>query len=213
MYSASKFLLAIALASTTGWAYAQKKLSKPTGPITITAKNAEWQEGIMIYTGEVMMVSSTMNLRGARLEMRQIGGTKGPYEITITGAPASFHQDGETSADPAVDAHAQKIVYRSASQDIDLTQAAQLTRGKNEINGDSVHYNVAQRRVQASGGEQGQVKIVIDAPEAEAQLQGDSKPPPPPTGAPASPPPTAVPLIKPTVETPKAAAKSNGKQP
>lgn len=200
MSSATKFLLAATLASLPAWASAQK-LARPSGPITVTAKNAEWQEGTMIYTGDVLMVSSTMELRGARLEMRQLGGAKGPYEIIVTGSPASFKQDGETAADPAVNAHAQKIVYHSATQDADLTQAAQLTRGKDEINGDSIRYNVAQRRAQASGGEKGQVKIVIDVPDSETPPRNNSKSPPPaPSAAPTATPTDGVPTVNP-VET------------
>jgi len=144
------------------------------GPITITAKNAEWQGDRMIYTGEVLMRSKTLELRGVRLEMRQSGGKKAPYEIIITGNPATMRHQGETAQDAVVTGQARKMVYRSATQNIELTGQAHLERGKDELNGETVQYDVDARRVQASGGETGQVRIVIDVPESD--LPSISKP-------------------------------------
>lgn len=137
------------------------------GPITITAKNGEWQGDRMIYTGEVLMRSKTLELRGVRLEMRQPDGKKAPYEIIITGSPATMRHQGETAQDAVVTGQASKMVYRSATQNIELTGQAHLERGKDELNGETVQYDVGARRVQASGGETGQVRIVIDVPESD----------------------------------------------
>jgi lipopolysaccharide transport protein LptA len=141
--------------------------SKPrvSGPITITAKAGEWQDGVMIYTGDVVMLSKTLELRGARLELTQKGGKKSPYEITVTGAPATLKHLGEQAADPVVNGRATTMVYRSATQTVQLTGDAHLDRAKDEIDGEDIRYDVAARRVQASGGEKGQVRIVIDVPE------------------------------------------------
>lgn len=136
-----------------------------SGPITITAKNGEWQDGVMIYTGDVVMISRTLELRGARLELQQTGGKKNPYEISITGSPATLKHLGNTAEDAVVNGYANKMIYRSASQTIQLTGTAHLEREKDELNGEDIRYDVANRRVQASGGENGQVRIVIDVPE------------------------------------------------
>lgn len=137
------------------------------GPITITAKTGEWQDGRMIYTGDVVMLSKTLELRGARLEMRQSGGRKSPYEIVITGSPATMKHQGETAQDPVVTGRSSKMVYRSQTQNIELTGQAHLERDKDELNGETVQYDVGARRVQASGGDKGQVRIVIDVPESD----------------------------------------------
>lgn len=142
-----------------------QKLSRPSGPITITAKNGEWQDGVMTYTGDVEMISSTLELRGARLELRQPGGSRSPYEIVLTGEPAALKHASESPQDLPVEAQATRIVYLSASQDVELVGNARLLRGKDEINGETVRYNVPTRRVQASGGDSGQVRIVIEVPE------------------------------------------------
>lgn len=141
------------------------KVSRPSGPITITARSGEWQDGMMIYTGDVAMLSKTLELRGARLELRQPGGSKSPYEIILTGEPATMKHLPETPRDQPVQAQAAKIVYLSSSQDVELSGKAQLARGKDEINGENVRYNVPARRVQATGGDAGQVRIVLDVPE------------------------------------------------
>lgn len=163
--------LALLLGACLGhaaWAQTTAK-RRVTGPITITAKTGEWQEGVMIYTGQVVMLSKTLELRGARLELRQTGGKKNPYEITITGSPATLKHLGDTPKDAVVNGRAGKMIYRSQTQTIQLTGEAHLERNKDELNGEDVRYDVASRRVQASGGDKGQVRIVIDVPEDNLQ--------------------------------------------
>lgn len=164
----SSITLALGLA-LAGAAFAQTSNNKApqrvSGPITITAKNGEWREGNMVYTGDVVMVSKTLELRGNRLELQQDGGKKNPYEITVTGTPATLKHIGQTEQDPVVNGRSTKMVYRSATQNIQLTGDAHLERNKDELNGDDIRYDVANRRVQASGGDKGQVRIIIDVPE------------------------------------------------
>lgn len=173
----TNFPAALLLACSTAAIAAPQSSSKtPTrisGPITITAKNGEWQDGMMIYTGDVVMLSKSLELRGARLEMRQPGGRKSHYEIVITGSPATMRHQGETAQDPLVTGRASKMLYRSQTQNIVLTGQAHLERDKDELNGETVQYDVGARRVQASGGDKGQVRIVIDVPESD--LPGESK--------------------------------------
>ncbi len=168
---ATKSLLLLGLVLGAG-AHAQGETAKGSpqrisGPITITAKNGEWQDGRMIYTGDVVMISKTLELRGAKLELEQSGGKKSPYVITVTGSPATLKHRGQKANDPVVDGRSTKMVYRSATQNIQLTGDAHLEREKDELNGEDIRYDVANRRVQASGGEKGQVRIVIDVPEQE----------------------------------------------
>ena len=163
---ATRLLLLTALAALTPGVQAQKTSGgRISGPVTITAKTGEWLDGVMIYTGDVVMISKTLELRGARMELRQAGGKKAPFEITLTGSPATMKHLGATAQDPEVNGRGSKLVYRSATQTIDLSGQAHLERGKDELNGEQVRYDVAARRVQASGGDMGQVRIVIDVPE------------------------------------------------
>ncbi len=159
--------LALANIAFAQAASSKKSPQRVSGPITITAKNGEWQDGNMIYTGDVVMLSKTLELRGARLELQQTGGKRNPYVITVTGAPATLRHMGQTAKDPVVDGRSKTMVYRSATQTIQLTGEAHLERAKDELNGEDIKYDVANRRVQASGGNNGQVRIVIDVPEQE----------------------------------------------
>lgn len=162
-------------------------LTRPSGPVTITAKSGDWQDGVMIYSGDVAMTSSSLELKGARLELRQPGGSKSPYEIILTGEPATMKHAPETPKDQPVVANARKIVYQSASQDVDLSGSAHVEQGKNEINGESVRYNVSARRLSANGGDGGQVRFVLDVPDDAGEAPASSPAALPATTPPPSP--------------------------
>lgn len=150
-----------------------------SGPINITAKNGEWHNDVMIYTGDVVMTSKTLELHGDRMELRQLGnGRKAPYEITLTGNPATMKHLGAQPGDPVTNGNGSKLVYRTAEQTVDITGNAHLDRGNDELNGEQISYDVPARHVQANGGSKGQVRIVLDVDDAKAEQQKrkDQKP-------------------------------------
>lgn len=148
---------------------------RPTGTVGITADRAELAEGhYAVYVGHVVLTSDTLNMDGARLELQQ--QPSGQFIATLTGTPAHMAHPSSGPEDPAVTAHADTLVYNSATQLITLTGNAQLTRGQNVVTGSTVRYNVGDHRVQASGGSGGQVHMVIQPP----------PPAPAPTEAPAA---------------------------
>lgn len=163
--TAAALLLSLAFVGST--AAQNPATPRVSGPITITADNGEWLDGNMVYTGNVVMISRTLELRGARLEMQQSGGKKNPYTITMSGNPATLKHKSETPLEPVVDGRSKTMIYRSATQDVQLTGDAHLERNKDELNGEDIRYDIANRRVQASGGSKGQVRIVIDVPEEQ----------------------------------------------
>ena len=56
------------------------------GPVTVTADEAEWRrEGLMLYQGNVRLVSGGMELRGQSMELRQIRA--GRYKAFLRGGP------------------------------------------------------------------------------------------------------------------------------
>ena len=146
---------------------------RPTGPVTVTATNVDWAKGgTMVYTGEVKLSSDTLRLDGDRLELDQLGG--GEFRARVTGAPAHLFHDGEPAIkggkqapEPAVTARAKTLVYDSKSGLVDVSGDALVTRGEDEITGETIRYNVIERRIQAAGGNKGQVKIVIQPPPKE----------------------------------------------
>lgn len=169
-----------------GSSYAQDSSSKkelerlrPTGPVTVTADHAEVeQNGPMRYTGNVALDSNTLKLRGDTLELKQFAD--GQFEARVDGKPARLDHAGDpsatgTAAQP-VSAQANQLLYNARTGIIDLIGGARMTRGSDEITGSSVRYDVAARRINANGGGNGQVRIVIQPPPKKDDQPGDKKP-------------------------------------
>lgn len=160
-------LLASGLAAAQGGGKSGNDSLRPSGPVTITADRAEWeQDGAMVYSGNVLLTSDTLKLVGDRLELRQFAG--GEIEARIIGNPARMDHPGlvEKNGEPGppVSAQAKTLTYDSRSSMVDLIGNGRLTRGQDAIDGEDIRYDVAARRIRAIGGENGQVKIVIQPP-------------------------------------------------
>ena len=139
---------------------------KPTGPVTLTSDKAELVQGnSAVYTGNVVLSSDTLKLEGDRVELKQYAG--GQYEARITGGPAKMNHAGNGADNPPVSARARTLNYDSRSGVLDLISDAYVMRGNDEITGDTIKYDVNQRRIQASGGTGGQVKIILQPSSGE----------------------------------------------
>lgn len=143
---------------------------RPTGPVTLRADNAEWVEGgAMEYRGNVSLRSDNLKLLGSRMTVTQ--ENDGQFRARIVGAPATLDHAAVAgagdAASQAVSAQAGEIDYDSRSGIIHLSGGAKLTRGSDEVTGQTIDYAVAERRIRASGGgDSGQVRIVIQPPSA-----------------------------------------------
>ncbi len=150
---------------------------RPAGPITITADHAELIKGdYAVYTGNVKVDSNTLKMDGARLEFKQ--AKNGQYVAKVTGDPAHLSHAGAGPDDPPITAHAQTIIYDSASETVKLDGKAQLTRGGNIVNGEDISYDLDKHQVQAGGGSGGQVKMVIQPPPPTPGNKPSGKPKP-----------------------------------
>lgn len=164
-----EFLGALGLCAACANAGAQDARAKlrPAGPVTVTADRAEFdKDGIMLYAGDVKLISDTLQLRGDRLQLEQFKG--GQYTAQVTGAPAQLDHTaaavGGGATPPAVSASANTLRYDTRTSVIDIAGKATMTRGKDQISGDRIRYNVSARRIEAAGGSGGQVRIVIQPP-------------------------------------------------
>jgi len=146
---------------------AKLKLTAPEGPVTITADRAEFERnGVMLYRGNVRLVSDRLTLTGERVELRQ--PSPGQFEARITGTPARLSHAGEADS-PPIAAAAGRIDYDTRQEVVSLSGGAQLERGTDVLTGESIRYEIATRRISATGVDGGQVRIVIQQPEAKAR--------------------------------------------
>ena len=154
------------------------------GPIKITAERAELERReYALYRGRVKLVSQDMVLTGDRLELRQ--PAKGEFEARLTGTPARLDHPGDAKG-PPVSASAAQIVYDTRSATVELSGGVQLARGTDELSSSQVSYNLAARRISATGAGEGQVQITITPPppSGEAEKPAARPRPPTPTGRP-----------------------------
>lgn len=146
---------------------------RPTGRVSVTADRAELVEGnYAVYTGHVVLTSNTLEMDGARLELRQ--QANGQFVATLTGTPAHMAHPSSGPDDPPVTAHANTLIFDSAAQLITLSGDAELTRGQNLVTGRTVSYNTENHRVQATGGAGSQVRMVIQPPPPTNPVHADT---------------------------------------
>jgi lipopolysaccharide export system protein LptA len=156
--------LMIALAVTAAAADAPKKreqikTQELRGRVKISARSADLdRREYALYRGNVRLTSADLELSGDRLELRQ--PQKGQFTARVTGGPARLHHAAVADA-PAITASAQQIDYDTRSAIVDLSGNAEVERGDDHITSDTIRYNVAARRISATGKDGGQVQIVV----------------------------------------------------
>ena len=102
-------------------------------PIEVHADqfNGDEVKQTAVYSGNVSVDQGSMNLLGARLELRIT--PKGYRQATITGSPARFKQQRDPNPktpniDEWVHAQASRIVYDEETDTVTLTGGAKLSR-------------------------------------------------------------------------------------
>ena len=88
----------------------------------------------------------------------------------VTGKPASFVQETAASGKP-VQGHADSIDYNVGKGIVRLSGSAWLSDGQNEIRGESLKYNVLDRKMVAEAADQNsqRVRITITPPPASVK--------------------------------------------
>lgn len=192
------FALLLTLCSLTAHAAAAVQTRndklRPKGPVTVTADRAEFDKtGVMIYSGNVLLVADNLQLKGDRLELHQFPADQ--YEAKLKGSLAHMEQSGDVDEKgqplPPMIADGQDMIYDTRTGLLDITGQAKAIRGKNEVNGNNIRYNVNERRVQANGGQGGQVKIIIQSPPPKTKTSAQKTP----ASAAVVPAPVAVPKV------------------
>lgn len=146
---------------------AQSQLRAPKGPIKITAERADLERReLALYRGNVRLTSADVELLGDRLELRQ--PVKGEFQAVLTGKPARLKHKGAAGAAP-VAASAARIVYDTRRAVVEMSGGAQLERGSDTVSSGSIRYDLAARRISATGAAGSQVQIVIEPPAGALQ--------------------------------------------
>lgn len=150
-------LLAVLLCLAGTAAFAVNK----NDPINIEADSAELKEDYSVYTGKVRLTQGGMTLTGDRLTVRK--GEGGNFTLTLTGRPANIYQPPEEKGSEPIRGRAHRIDYGSGREVLELRGNASINRGGEMISGESIRYNVRQRRtlVNNTGSSGGRVKITL----------------------------------------------------
>ncbi len=132
-------------------------------PINIEADSAELKDDFSLYTGSVRLTQGGMVLKGDRLVVRK--GSGGNFSLSLSGHPASIYQPPEVKGGQPIQGRANKIDYGSGQEILELQGNATIDRGGENISGNSIRYNVKERRTlvnnNGSGASGGRVKITL----------------------------------------------------
>ena len=131
-------------------------------PIEVHADqfNGDEVKQTAVYSGNVSVDQGSMNLLGARLELRIT--PKGYRQATVTGSPARFKQQRDPNPktpniDEWIHAQASRIVYDEETDTITLTGGAKLSRTENGqqkdmTQGQKIVYDMRYARSVVAGG-------------------------------------------------------------
>jgi len=167
--------LASGAAENPGSKREQVKLQALRGPVKITAERADLDRAqSALYRGNVRLTSAELELAGDRLELRQ--PAKGEFTVQLTGSPAHLHHAAVADA-PEINATAPRIDYDTRSAQVIMSGGATIQRGTDQMSSDTIQYNVAARRISASGVGKGQVQMVVQPPPGTTIDPRDKKSP------------------------------------
>lgn len=155
-----RILFAAAIAAASAPAFALSTDSEQPIEVHADRFNGDEVKQTAIYTGNVTVDQGTINLRGARLELRIT--PKGYRQASISGSPARFRQQRDPdpkqpNIDEWVHAEASSIVYDEETDKITLTGRAKLTRTENGeqkdmTQGEKIVYDMRNARSEVDGG-------------------------------------------------------------
>ena len=157
----SRLRLALLLISLSAWlpiggAYALRQDTDE--PIRVNARSVETNEktGVAVYSGNVLVEQGGLSFRADRIEIRT--RNKRTDFIRATGKPAKLRQRADETTEE-IRAEADRIDYRVASGQIEMTGNVTVHRGEDEFTGNVLQYDLDDKTLKASDDEKGDGRI------------------------------------------------------
>jgi lipopolysaccharide export system protein LptA len=144
--------------SPVSWALA----SDADQPIHIEGDDAQIDQNneTIVYTGNVQIVQGTLRVNGDKMVVKISGDQV--RQITTLGKPARYRQVLDDDQGEVV-ANADSIIYHTAEERVYLNGGATLVQKGNELQGESIRYDIVQGKVDASAGDKsGRVRMQLD---------------------------------------------------
>ncbi|PWG65205.1 lipopolysaccharide transport periplasmic protein LptA [Sediminicurvatus halobius] len=139
------------------------------GPVRLSADRAEVdnRSGTSVYRGDVVLTRGPARITGEVMwvytnEQREL------ERVEVEGEPATYRQQPEGDGQ-LVEAEAPRMeYYASGPERVLLLQGGRLWQGENQVRGETITYFVADERVEAERGADGDDRIEVTVfPERE----------------------------------------------
>lgn len=158
-------LLLLATAAVT--AHAALTLDR-SAPISIEADSAVIDEpsGSAIYRGKVLLRQGGMRLQAGELTLYVQDGRA--HKAIASGTPVRLEQAATADAE-AIQAEAREITFLITDNRMILKKQARLSQGERLFQGAHIDYDLTRRRVNASGGGDSRVLLVLPGAADEAR--------------------------------------------
>lgn len=136
--------------------------------ISVEADSAELSQerNQSIYRGNVSLHRGPLVMRGDVLTVQR-DESNGRIRAQLRGSPARAEYTDPETPDQPVEASAKTISYTTGAELLELQGGAEIRRGEDKLQGESVRYEIPLARIQAEGGGE-RVRITIQPPEGNA---------------------------------------------
>jgi len=126
--------------------------------IEADAKTTDYQAGIGVYTGNVVIVQGSLHATGDKATIYVIEG--GLHRAVLEGRPATFRELDDEGEE--IKGEARHAEYLARDQRIVLTGAARIDRGGDILSSEVIDYDMAAEVVKASGQQEGdRVRLIL----------------------------------------------------
>lgn len=138
------------------------------------ASMLDFEDSVWQFTGNVIIETENGHIECDAADLKFSGHQL--RRATITGSPASF-ETRRPGTDDVTHAEASRLNYDFLAGSIEFSGNAIITEGGNKISSESLVYNIAEQRINAQSGNDGErrVKITYTPKEGETKLEAGER--------------------------------------